>query len=152
LSDAYKATYLDLFDRRTKAYESAIEDIRNRPEWEPIATANKEVAEGLLIPLRSRVGSQEDRAQVEAATSLGTSGLAEMESDLAAVEALKSSVLMKLQELAYGGKESAPVRRIRLSSFFNRPIENQADLEAAIQQLRDALQKYIDEGTSIILE
>ena len=75
-----------------------------------------------------------------------------MESDLAAVEALKSSALVKLQELTFGGKEKAPVRRFRVSEVFNRPIQSQDDLEAAIQQLRDALQKFIDEGAAIILE
>jgi hypothetical protein len=118
----------------------------------PIASSNEEVAETLLIPLRARVGSKDDRDQVGAGTSLGASSLAEMESDLAAVEALKSSVFAKLQELAYGGKGKAPIRRVRLSDLFNRPIETQKDLDAAIQQLRDALQKYIDEGAAILLE
>ena len=82
----------------------------------------------------------EDRGQVEAGTSLGRSSLAEMESDLAAVDALKSSVLVKLQELAYGGNEKAPVRRVRVSELFNRPIRSQEDLESAVQQIRDALE------------
>src|SRR5262249_43169828 len=80
------------------------------------------------------------------------SSLAEMTSDLAAVEPLKSSVLVKLQEMAYGGKDDAPVRRVRVSGLFNRPIQTQDDLEAAIQQLRDALPEYIDEGAAVILE
>jgi hypothetical protein len=152
LNDAYKAAYLDLFDRRAGSYESAIEEIQNHPEWEPIATASKDVAETLLTPLRARVGSKDDRDQVQSRTSMGASSLAEMESDLAAVEGLKSSVLVKLQELAYGGRDTAPIRRVRLSNLFNRPIETQADLDAAVQQLRDALQKYIDEGAAVILE
>ena len=61
-------------------------------------------------------------------------------------------MLVKLQELAYGGKEKVPVRRVRLSDLFNRPIENQDDLDSAIKLLRDALQKYIDEGAAVILE
>jgi hypothetical protein len=31
-------------------------------------------------------------------------------------------------------------------------IQTQQDLDAALGQLRDSLQKYIDEGTAIILE
>jgi hypothetical protein len=152
IQSAYKTAHRELFDRRARAYESAIEDIQNRPEWEPLAKASQEVAEMLLAPLRSRLGSIEDRGQVEAGTSLGRSSLAEMESDLASVDALKSSVLVKLQELAYGGNEKAPVRRVRVSELFNRPIRSQEDLESAVQQIRDALQKTMDEGAVIILE
>jgi hypothetical protein len=152
VQDAYKAAYLDLFDRRAGAYEGAIEEIKNRPEWEPVVATRQEVAETLLSPLRARVGSKDDRTQVESGATLGASSLAEMESDLAAVEALKAAVLVKVQELAYGGKEAAPARRVRVSGLFNRPIQSQADLDAAIQQLRDALQKLIDEGAAIILE
>jgi hypothetical protein len=152
LHDTYKAAYLDLFDRRADAYAGAIDEIKNRPEWEPVATTNPEVAETLLTSLRARVGSKEDRDQVEAGTSLGASSLAEMESDLAAVAGLKSSVLVKVQELVYGGKDEIPVRRVRVADLFHRPIQGQGDLDAVIQQLRDTLQKYVDEGAAIILE
>jgi hypothetical protein len=39
-----------------------------------------------------------------------------------------------------------------MSEIFNRPIQTQEDLETAIGQLRDSLQKFIDEGAAIILE
>jgi hypothetical protein len=150
--NAYKTAYLDLFDRRTETYQKAIEEIKNRPEWGPLSQTNKEVAETLLTPLHDRVGSSEDREGVAAAITLGNSSLAEMESDLAAVEALKSLVLVKLQELAYSGKGSTPVRRVRVSNLFNRPIQSMEDLDIALEQLRNELQKYIDEGAAIILE
>jgi hypothetical protein len=75
-----------------------------------------------------------------------------MESDLAAVDALRSSALIKLQELSIGAEAKAPVRRVRVVEIFNRPIQTPADLDAAIELLRDALQKFIDEGAAIILE
>ena len=34
--DAYKHAYAELFDARRKAYETAIEEIKNRPEWAPL--------------------------------------------------------------------------------------------------------------------
>ncbi|MGH9427539.1 MAG: hypothetical protein ACRD2L_14705, partial [Terriglobia bacterium] len=160
--DAYKTAYLDLFNRRTEAYESAIGEIKNRPEWEGLFTTttrdgtkedkNKEVADSLLAPLLARRGSEEDKTAVCTGMSLGSASLTEMESDLAAVEALKSSVLVKLQELAYGDKENTPVRRVRVSNLFNRPIQSMEDLDAVLEQLRNELQKYIDEGAAIILE
>jgi hypothetical protein len=38
-----------------------------------------------------------------------------------------------------------------MSEFFNRPIQTQADLDNALDLIRDSLQKCIDEGAVIIL-
>jgi hypothetical protein len=75
-----------------------------------------------------------------------------MESDLCAVDGLKSSVLVKLQELSLGGEKQAPVRKIRVSEFFSRPIQTQTELDKILKLIRDSLQKCIDEGAIIILE
>jgi hypothetical protein len=48
--------------------------------------------------------------------------------------------------------EQAPVRKVRVSEFFNRPIQTKADPDKALDLIRDSLQKYIDEGAIIILE
>src|SRR5262249_55416016 len=144
--------YLTLFDRRAEAYQKAIEEIKNRPEWEPVATTNKDLADSLLAPLIARVGAEADKAAVATGTGLGSASLTEMESDLAAVEGLRSSALVRLQELTMGGEKKAPVRRVRVAAIFNRPIQTQEDLKAALKQLEDSLQKFIDEGAAIILE
>ena len=57
-------------------------------------------------------------------TALGKSSLTEMESDLAAVDGLKSSVLVKLQELSIKSDTKAPVRRVRISWLFQSPHSN----------------------------
>ena len=150
--DAYKHAYIDLFERRKKAYESAIEEIKNRSEWGPLEVTNPATASSLLSPLSGRVGADEDKDAVAKGTSLGKASLTEMESDLCAVEGLKSSVLVKLQELSMGGEKKAPVRKVRVSEFFNRPIQTQAELDKALELIRDSLQKCIDEGAIIILE
>ena len=149
---AYRNAYCELFDRRKKSYESAIGEIKNRAEWGPLEANNPTVATTLLSPLWARVGTDEDKESVKGCTSLGTSSLAEMESDLAAVDGLKSSVLVKLQELSIVSEKKAPVRKVRVSEFFNRPIETQAELDKALNLVRDSLQKCIDEGAIIILE
>lgn len=149
---AYRQAYLMLFDRRAEAYRKAIDEIRNRPEWGPLVQTNKDMAESLLCQLVGRVGADEDRAAVANGTTLGRSSLTEMESDLAAVDGLRSSVLVKLQELSMGGEKKAPIRRVRVAEIFNRPIQTQQDLEEALKQLGESLQKFIDEGAAIILE
>ncbi|MAX38823.1 MULTISPECIES: BREX system P-loop protein BrxC [Gimesia] len=149
---AYKTAYCDLFDRRAKSYESAIGEIQNRTEWTPLEANNPGMALSLLTPLQGRVGTTEDKEAVQEGKSLGKASLTEMESDLAAVDGLKSSVLVKLQELSIGNDKKAPIRKVRVSGFFNRPIETQAELDKALDLIRDSLQKCIDEGAIIILE
>ena len=150
--DAYTHAYVDLFDRRKKAYESAIGEIKNRNEWGPLEATNSSMATSLLSSFLGRVGTDEDKEAVAKGTSLGKASLTEMESDLCAVDGLKSSVLFKLQELSIGSEKKAPVRRVRVSEFFNRPIQTQKELDKALDLIRDSLQKYIDEGAIIILE
>lgn len=81
--DAYKQAYLTLFDRRAEAYQKAVEEIRNRPEWEPLAQTNKDLAYSLLAPLIARIGAEADRSMVNGGRGLGNASLTEMESDLA---------------------------------------------------------------------
>src|ERR1035438_6558357 len=69
--DAYKLVYIDHFERRKKAYESAIEEIRNRSEWGPLEATNPETASSLLSSLLGRVGTDDDRDAVAKGTSLG---------------------------------------------------------------------------------
>ena len=149
---AYRTAYSRLFDRRRQCYESAIGEIRNHTEWGSIEKTNPGMAALLLSPLQGRVGTDEDKVSVEEGKTLGKSSLTEMESDLAAVDGLKSSVIVKLQELSVGSKKKAPVRKVRVSEYFNRPIETQDDLDNALVLIRDSLQKCIDEGAIIILE
>ena len=150
--DAYRTAYCDLFDRRKAIYESAIGEIKNRTEWAPLEANNSSMAATLLSPLQGRVGTDDDKEDVAEGKSLGKSSLTEMESDLAAVDGLKSSVLVRLQELSIGGEKKAPIRKVRVSEFFNRPIQTQAELDKALDLIRDSLQKCIDEGAIIILE
>lgn len=42
---AYKHAYIDLFAKRTEAYESAVEEIKNRPEWGRLAENNYNLVE-----------------------------------------------------------------------------------------------------------
>jgi hypothetical protein len=150
--EAYRNAYCELFDRRKNSYESAIGEIKNRTEWGPLEANNPSTAATLLSPLQGRIGTDEDKEAVKGGASVGKSSLTEMESDLAAVDGLKSSVLVKLQELSIGSNGKAPIRKVRVSEFFNRPIQTQVELDKALDLIRDALQKCIDEGAIIILD
>jgi hypothetical protein len=149
LMQAYRETYLELFDRRRTAFERVIEELKGRAEWQAVSP---EFAESLLVPLRSRLGDETDRQSVVTGNSLGNATFTEMESDLAAVEALKAAALAQLQEAVIEKTPETVIRRVRITEIFDRPIQSQEDLHAALEQLRDALQKFLDEGAAIILE
>lgn len=152
IMDAYRIEYLNLHDKRSDVYGKAIDAIKNRPEWEFIVTSRKEIADSLLTPLLSRMGDDSDRQAVENGSTLGQSTLTEMKSDLAAVNGLQSSALIEMQKLSMGDGKKTVIRHVRLKEIFNRPIQTKEDLDAAIELLRDSLQKFIDEGSAIILE
>ena len=149
LGDAYCTAYVTLFDTRRSAYEKAIDEVKNRPEWPTVA---EDGGDTLLAPLLSRLGNDDDRQRVVDGKSFGQSTLGEMESDIAATDGLKSFALGKLQEMIVKKSTDATVKRVRVAEVFNRPIQSQDDLESALEQLRDTLQKLIDEGAAIILE
>ena len=150
--EAYRNAYCELFDRRKESYESAIGEIKNRAEWGPLEANNPSMAATLLSPLQGRVGTDEDKESVKGGTSLGKSSLTEMESDLAAVDGLKSSVLVKLQELSIGEREEGTYPKGASVRVLQSPIQTQAELDKALDLIRDSLQKCIDEGAVIILE
>src|SRR5258708_30564076 len=148
----------------------AIDEIKLRREWDPLQPVVKEesdevarrqieaenarreiMANTMLAALLVRVGSDEDRENVSSGRTLGKASLTEMETDLVAVDGLKSSVLLKLQELSLS-VEAKPVRRLKIGEFFDKPIRTQDELDATIEKLRESLQKCIDEDTVIILE
>ena len=150
MSDTYCSAYLSMFDSRREVYEKGIDELRNRPEW--TANMDEAAANTIIAPLRSRLGNDEDRLKVAEGKSLGLSTLGEMESDIAAAGSLKASVLATLQEMAVKKRMDVTVHRVRVADVFDRPIQSQEDLESALEKLRDALQKLIDEGNAIILE
>ena len=150
MADAYRNAYLSMFDSRREAYEKGIDELRNRPEWTD--DMDEAAANTIIAPLRSRLGSDEDRQNVAEGKSRGSSTLGEMESDIAASGGLKASALATLQEITVKKSTNAPVQRVRVADVFDRPIQSQEDMDDALEKLRDTLQKLIDEGNAIILE
>jgi hypothetical protein len=156
----YEVAYCDLFDRRREAYLKAIDELKGRAEWQAIFPTSpdelppplKESLDALIAPLQVRLGDEADRQRVATGTSLGKSTLAEMESDLAAVEALKASALAQRREMMVEKESNIVVRRVRMADVINRPIRSQEDLKAALAQLEDVIQKLLDEGAAVILE
>ncbi len=149
IEQAYCAAYVNLFDARRKAYEKAIDDVKNRPEWPTVA---EEGGDTVLVPLVGRLGVEEDKNRVAEGKSFGRSTLGEMVADHAAVDGLKAVALARIQEMAVQKSTDATVQRFRIANVYDRPIQSREDLDDLLEKLRDSLQKLIDEGAAIILE
>jgi hypothetical protein len=73
-----------------------------------------------------------------------------MESDLAAVDGLKTQVIGRLQELI--APKERKRERVRLADFFTEAIETDESVERVVERLREHLLKLVAEGVKIILE
>lgn len=151
IQSAYRNAYEAQFAKRRQAFQEAIEEIKNCPEWASVES-KPAAGDSILISLSQRVGSDEDCQGVAEGKTLGKSTLTQMESDLVALPGLKTSALVKLQEMVAGAGQKAPVRKVRMSDYFKQPIRSSDDLEKAIQFMRESLEKIIEEGAVIILE
>ena len=75
--------------------------------------------------------------------------VAQMESDIAAAEALKTQTILSLQELAAPEKK---VVRVRVSAVLGNVVDNPEDLNQAIERLKEHLLKLLAKGVRIVLE
>ena len=136
-------------EARLQALGKAKEEWKKRTEGTTVA---EDAGDTLLAPLQNRLGQDDEKKRVAEGKSFGLSTLGEMESDIAAASGLKAAALAKLQEMTVKKSTNATVRRVRVADVFDRPIQSQDDLDAALEQVRNVLQKLIDEGNAIILE
>src|SRR5207247_6997033 len=75
--------------------------------------------------------------------------IAQMDSESAAVETLKSHAIRELQELATPEKK---IVRVRLASVLGSVVETPEDVEQAVERLKEHLLKLLAEDTRLVLE
>lgn len=75
--------------------------------------------------------------------------IAQMESESAAVDTLKSHAIRALQELATPEKK---IVRVRLVSVLGSVVETPEDVEQAVERLKEHLLKLLAEDTRLVLE
>ena len=146
LSKAYAELYAELHTNRTKAYQNTVETLAARPEW---AQLSHEAQVALIGPLSSRACAELDLVAHGGTCRQCNATVSQMESDLAALDGLKTQALVRLQELT-APKEK--VERVKLTAFFNNGLESEEEIEKALDQLKTHLLKLMAEGVKIILE
>jgi hypothetical protein len=146
LSKAYAELYTELHTNRTKAYQNAMEAVAARPEW---AQLSREAQVALIGPLSSRACAEPDLVAHGGTCRQCNATVSQMESDLAALDGLKTQALVRLQELT-APKEK--VERVKLTAFFSNGLESEEEIEEAVKHLKAHLLKLMAEGIKIVLE
>lgn len=165
LREAYRVIYVETRQRRRDAFTRAIEQVKDQPEWvmafpPKSAEADRDRADRLLLPLQSRVGDGDLVPLLDKGADGAT--LPQMESDLAAVESIKSDVIRQLQALA---APEQSIYRVRVADFVRaqliRPTESggaeaqkglDQQVEELLQALRIEIYKRLAEADVVILE
>jgi len=155
----YSNVYIARHSERRDAVSEAIQQIKNHPAWAIVfpstsqgTPAERESAleEELLRPLVSR-GDLDTALPDEVVFSDANPTLGQMASDIAAIDGLKSEILMRLQRLA---KPEEQIERVRLSSVAKtgQTLGSEAEVDSFLHQLRDYLLARIRSGVKVILE
>ncbi len=142
--------YLDLYSKfhkkRREVYEKAVDDVKGLPEWLNIEEAKREP---LLSPLMGKICETLDLEDDAEACKHCRATIAQMESEIAAVDAIKANVIRELQELASPEKK---IVHVHVSEVLGNVVETPEDVEQAVERLKEHLLKLLAEDTRIVLE
>ncbi|MHB1444021.1 MAG: hypothetical protein ACYCXO_14950 [Candidatus Humimicrobiaceae bacterium] len=146
IAKAYTEMYIELHNKRTKDYQEALGLLAARPEWGQLSS---EAQVPLQSSLEIRACTDLDLPATGPACINCSATVSQMESDLAALNGLKTQALVRLQELT-APKEK--VERVKLATFFGNGLESEEEIEKAIEHLKAHLLKLMAEGIKIIIE
>jgi hypothetical protein len=171
LENQYQALYTRFHEQRRDLYTAAADEIKGLPEWAQLANWVTSVEEPVvreerqhrldvvLSRLASKLCDTPDLSEAGDTCRTCRATIAQMESEIAAVDALKSLAIRELQELAAPEKK---IVRVRVASILGSVIEKpdnpddseefEARLTDRINELREHLLKLLAEGARIILE
>ena len=148
VENEYKELYQKQHDKRTEAFQQAVDLIKGLPEWPSLPVSFQTNA----------LSSLEDRCCHELILPLGglvcehcSATLPQMDSDLAAVNGLRNEAIHHIQK--YLAPEEK-IERIRIADVINQSqaMASTEDVDKFIEQLREYLIKYIEAGIKVILE
>ncbi len=152
IADRYGALYWTTHAKRTAAYEAAIQELKGRPEW---AELPDEVSAPLVTSLQQRSCAGTDLGATGTVCACCAAGVAQMESDLAALEGFKSKAIARLIELTRptpGGSGTPPTVRVRAADLLGVTVGSPSEVHEAVERLRARLLELLDEGATIIIE
>ena len=151
ISEAYEEIYREIHEKRTRIFTQALEEINGLNDWAKLSSdpSKEGRLKELLRPLEEKLCEVLDLSGDVSVCRHCRATLAQMESDIAAKDALKSTVIAELQSLSTPEKR---VVRLKASSLLGNVIETPEDLERALSRLKEELEKLLREGVRVVLE
>jgi hypothetical protein len=147
IETAYHSLYQARHAERSTAYAEAVDSVKGQPNW---SLVEQEMQATLLKPLADRVHDLSLSPGDVSCQACGAS-LSEMASDLAAVDGLRSRVLLRLQELTAPEEK---VERVRVADVagVGLALNTPEEVEGLLERLRERLLRLIAAGVKVVLE
>lgn len=166
ITNVYSAIYDREHRARYVVYAQAINDLKERAEWQKISDTSRA---SILMPLTERICENANLPTSATVCNLCKSTINEMITDRDALTYRVSQALALLREsiapaLRYAESPSSTtmVREsfgglsrtatVRIAEFFDDVIDDEAAIEAALDRLRIHLRKLVAEGMRIHIE
>jgi len=151
ISEAYEEIYRETHEKRARVFAQALEEIKGLNDWAKLSSdpSKEGRLKELLRPLEEKLCEVLDLSGDVSVCRHCRATIAQMESDIAAKDAIKSSVIAELQSLTTPEKR---VVRLKASSLLGNVIETPEDLERALSRLKEELEKLLKEGVRVVLE
>lgn len=152
ISAGYRTLYQAAFEKRRTAYTEARDQIKGRPEWLEVDNDTEITPEQrtmLLQPLSARADAEMELPPGASVCRRTGATLAQLESDLDAVEVVARGVLKRILELIAPEEK---IERIAVGRLYPARITNAQELDRFVGDLKDRLAKVLAQGSTIILE
>ncbi len=148
LDTAYRDLYGKRHSERQTAFAQAIDDVKAQPNW-PLVP--EEMQAPTLKPLTDRAGHELDLPAGALVCAVCQASLSEMVSDLVAVNALRSTVLLSVQQLTAPEEK---IERVKITDVagVGQTFSTPEEVEELLDQLRGHLMKLIASGIKVVLE
>lgn len=147
---AYRRLYEDLHLRRGDAYQQALEQVQQWPEWEQVDVAEREP---VIRPLVRRACTSLEYDEEEGTCRRCRASIPTMRSDLRAVDGYLDEVRRALRERIPPEVEAPPVVRLRLRDLAPITVlRTSEDVDTLVETLREALQAHIEQGEEVEIE
>jgi len=144
---AYQSLYEGLHSERYSMFNIALDNIKSVPD---LALISEDMQDALLAPLQARVHVA-NIPEGALACRICHASLAEMASDLAAVDRLRSDVLLQLQKLT---TPEETIERVKFSDVvgIGKALSGTEQVDEVLERLRDHLYKLVASGVKVVLE
>jgi hypothetical protein len=134
----YQRLHAEASSQRAEAYGAALNQLRRTPGWEALAALGDEVQQRVSQPLANRASSEGTDA----------TPIPLLRADLAACSGRLAAAVEEMLRLVDGSR----LVRVEASDFFSGGIDNEEQLEQALNGLKDQCLELIGAGKKVLVQ